>query len=709
MNPKFHFAIYLISVIAGCLAFPVQAQIKLADLWTEKALVEVVVQVNDETLLTDAAGYLRINEELSRSKILNLRIDGYFPVEIESSKSRPPIIYFEPLFSTTEITVVRGQAADTRLAIPSSNTRIDMSEINLVAGASLEKTISAEKGIFVKSYGGTNSLQTIALRGMTAEQTQVLFDGVPLNSLQLGSYNLSQFNQQNLQSVDIYRGGNTIFGGTGAIGGTINLRPLLHRKDFGYQIMTEIGSFENHDLSARVDIPLGNYQQFVSINQSGGKNNFRAIENDSNTQLQNRDFGRHSAAYSGKFNFNSQWAVDGYFSTMQDQSGSPRAYINPQSEITNLARTENEQSLSKLKLTYQNGLGSAYTQFYTKNEWMSFNDPQILEDGEMLSSLHFNHEKGFQLRGRFLIYENLLLNGGIEASSQVIKSSEIGEKDRERIAGYVHMDWQLFSGLQRLHLNGSIRVENYSDFGSVLLPSIGSTIQWDDLELYISAGKNYRAPGFNDLYWQPGGNPDLKPEESVNTEVGFEYQRSFELIAFSITGGVYLNRVDNQIKWQPQIDYWRPSNIARVLSRGIELEAQLSSVNKKHLLKINYHYGQATKDKSEFAGDKTKGNQIPYIPAEQWHALLKSGYKFWSCGLKASANSFRYLTLQNDPEQILPSYITLDIWNTVDIDFLGQHATVSFTIENILDEYYQVMPGYPMPPRNFKIGITIKN
>ena len=43
------------------------------------------------------------------------------------------------------------------------------------------------------------------------------------------------------------------------------------------------------------------------------------------------------------------------------------------------------------------------------------------------------------------------------------------------------------------------------------------------LKLKVNAAKVYRLPTLNDLYWSPGGNPNLKPEE------GFTYEGSFEL------------------------------------------------------------------------------------------------------------------------------------------------------------------------------------
>jgi iron complex outermembrane receptor protein len=42
----------------------------------------------------------------------------------------------------------------------------------------------------------------------------------------------------------------------------------------------------------------------------------------------------------------------------------------------------------------------------------------------------------------------------------------------------------------------------------------------ENLSARFSFSRNYRVPTLNDRFWQPGGNPDLKPESSWNQEAG---------------------------------------------------------------------------------------------------------------------------------------------------------------------------------------------
>ena len=57
-------------------------------------------------------------------------------------------------------------------------------------------------------------------------------------------------------------------------------------------------------------------------------------------------------------------------------------------------------------------------------------------------------------------------------------------------------------------------------------PSIGINygfLKRKQLKLKANAGINYNYPTFNDLYWSPWGNIDLKPEQAEMVEFGISY------------------------------------------------------------------------------------------------------------------------------------------------------------------------------------------
>ena len=66
-----------------------------------------------------------------------------------------------------------------------------------------------------------------------------------------------------------------------------------------------------------------------------------------------------------------------------------------------------------------------------------------------------------------------------------------------------------------------IRKEFTNNYESPVLFSLGSSYQFNKLyNLKLNVSRNFRIPTFNDLYWETGGNPDLKPESSYQAEIG---------------------------------------------------------------------------------------------------------------------------------------------------------------------------------------------
>ncbi|MDZ7776138.1 MAG: TonB-dependent receptor [Bacteroidales bacterium] len=90
-----------------------------------------------------------------------------------------------------------------------------------------------------------------------------------------------------------------------------------------------------------------------------------------------------------------------------------------------------------------------------------------------------------------------------------------------------------------------------------------------------NVSRNYRLPTLNDLYWQPGGDPELLPERGFTLETGLKYlsqKRNGWHGGAEITW--FRNDISNWIAWQPDgiMSYWTPKNITEVLSQGIEAQ-----------------------------------------------------------------------------------------------------------------------------------------
>jgi len=61
-------------------------------------------------------------------------------------------------------------------------------------------------GVSIKDYGGVGGLKTVSVRGLGANHTAVLLDGIQINDAENGQIDLSKFNLNNVAEIALYNG-----------------------------------------------------------------------------------------------------------------------------------------------------------------------------------------------------------------------------------------------------------------------------------------------------------------------------------------------------------------------------------------------------------------------------------------------------------------------------------------------------------------------
>src|SRR6187402_1862581 len=86
----------------------------------------------------------------------------------------------------------------------------------------LSDKLSSDVPLYLKSYGN-NQLSTISIRGTTASQTAVLWNGININSPTLGQSDLALLPLYLFDQLSVRYGGSSALYGSDAIGGSILL------------------------------------------------------------------------------------------------------------------------------------------------------------------------------------------------------------------------------------------------------------------------------------------------------------------------------------------------------------------------------------------------------------------------------------------------------------------------------------------------------
>jgi iron complex outermembrane receptor protein len=218
------------------------------------------------------------------------------------------------------------------------------------------------------------------------------------------------------------------------------------------------------------------------------------------------------------------------------------------------------------------------------------------------------------------------------------------------------------------------------------------------------------------LYWRDFGNKDLKPERSISFDAGLYYK--FTALARNEFEFTYYNiNTADRIVWTPVSgNIWRPVNIGKVKSEGIDLSLKSAISFGERIqadLNVNYSFGEAVKKNIDFPGDPSYNKQLIYLPKE----MLKSGFMFYylptrsilkylSFSLFYKFASKRYVNFENT--LFSPEFDVFDANAGIVVTIFGLDLNFKFIINNVFNEEYQAVPGYPMPLRNYKFEIGLK-
>ena len=173
-----------------------------------------------------------------------------------------------------------------------------------------------------------------------------------------------------------------------------------------------------------------------------------------------------------------------------------------------------------------------------------------------------------------------------------------------------------------------------------------------------SISRNYRFPTLNDLYFLPGGNPDLKSEH------GFTYAHLDIML-----GKDWKLDMNGTFSWTPSINESEPMSPA----------------------------------------DQSVGKQLPYVPEFSATVTGRLSWRTWSLLYKWCYYSQRYTMSSNDYTLTgyLPPYFMNNVTLEKQLSFRWADLSLKGSINNLFDEEYLSVLSRPMPGINFEIFISI--
>ena len=604
------------------------------------------------------------------------------------------------LFNTVEIKVVKFKLSE----LGKKTEHLDSSNKEQFKFNTLNDLLANQSTVFIKSYG-PGAIATTALRGGNAAQTAILWNGFNLQNTMLGQTDLSLLPSFLFEDVAIEYGGSSSVWGSGAIAGSIQLNS---NAQFGSGNFSRIsigsGSFGKLNSTAQVQFSKKRFISSTKLYLNSAKNNFSYLDTaDKETPV---SFAKNAAYITTGFMQELKFLIKNNQSVsasvwLNDNKRQLQA-IDPQLE----SKTNQEDNAIRLtaawtfsRKAYHTSLKSAYFQ-----DKLNYNDSlRSVYSKSTTRSYMIENDNYFQWfrNQQFNLSANVL-------HSEANSDNYSAKKGMDRIS--LLAGNKVFFFREKLTLYFAVRFENYS-IGS--LPVTGNVSTEYKLTRHIglkfNAAKVYRQATLNELYWRPGGNSELNPEQGYTFEGEVHYSKKIKACTFYVSLAAYSRNIQDWILWVPVANgNPSPTNIQEVWSRGSETTWKLNyqKGNVKTGFSFMSSYVLTTVESSKQENDNSIGKQLIYTPRYVFNANLFFAYKHAELYYFHQYNGYRFTT--SDNSAWLDPYKVASLRFNYSMNVNQSRFLIFAACNNFYNQNYAVIHQRPMPLRNYEIGITLQ-
>ena len=645
-----------------------------------------------------------------------------------------------------EITVV-GHRPMKEIGV--QQTKLDSVALKENIALSMADVLTFNTSIFVKSYGRA-TLSTVAFRGTSPSHTQVTWNGMKINNPMLGMTDFSMIPSYFIDDASLLHGTSSVSETGGGLGGAVKLmsRPAENR-GFGVQYIQGIGSFKTFDEFLRLTYGDDHWQISTRAVYSSSPNDYKYRNHDKKENIYDDDMNIIGQYYPVERNRSGSYKdlhilQEVYYNTRKgDRFGLNAWYINSNRELPMLtvdhgAATDfdNRQrentfrgvlSWDHLRSNWKVAAKGGY--IYT---WMAYDYSRDLGNGTMAqmtrSRSKINTLYG-QVDGEYYIGRKWLFTANLSAHQHFVESRDksvllqqggtgiVGYRQaRIELSGAVSAKWR---PVDRFGMSVVLREDMFGVKWTPIIPALfidGVLSKRGNIVAKASLSRNYRVPTLNDLYFLPGGNPDLKSESGWTYDAGVSFAVGKSGV-YSLSGSAnwFESFIKDWIIWLPTTKgFFSPDNIKDVHAYGVELKADLTvNLAKEWQLGLDGTLSwtpSINNGEPRTPADKSVGKQLPYVPEYSSSVNGRLSWRRWSFMYKWCYYSERYTMSSNDISLSgkLPKYFMSNISLERTIDMRWAEWSLKGVINNLFNEEYISVLSRPMPGINFEIFIGIR-
>lgn len=606
-----------------------------------------------------------------------------------------------------EDTVVTAERRPTKkMETPANTTVITAREIEDNHYQSVDEAIGHVNGVsIVRMGGGLRSY--VRING--DDRVVIMVDGQKLNDDQGSasgrfSADLNMIpSMDNIQRIEIVKGGGSALYGSDAVGGVINIiTKNAVRNETKVDINT--GSWGSHNYAISTQGKENDFSWFITGGlQKRGHFDYKfdgnspTMENSdyNNNSLSMKLKNRFSDATSLVLSYNHKSVDSGLYDCFGAVSSLPAYNGNRlQENFNNYAVTWNYNEDKE---------APAYIRFFYNEKTIDMGGQDPVTWAILQHAPFYNRVMGIDTQRGWKLSDKHMLVTGLEWHQSTSSNKLSGYEDRKLTnrSMFVQDTWKL---ADKWTLVPGLRMDSHSAFGTHWSPKVAINYLADaDTQVYASWGRVFKAPTADDLYYNAGGmygNPDLQAETGYTATIGMNHNFNEKT---SVGISFFQSRLNDAIAWLKIPGTWdyRATNLEEEKRQGMELSFK-QELSPMWSYDIGYSYirREATK--------KANGIAMGVDPSN----LQPNGYRIgvhynsgaWKANLLGTIGSGLDAQYYNNNS----SYNVWDFNLSYDIK---KNLTTYFKVNNLTNQehFEQKKSGgnyYPCTGRFYQVGLT---
>ena len=627
-------------------------------------------------------------------------------------------------------------------------TRLDSLILKENIALSIADVLTFNSPIFVKQYGRA-TLSTVSFRGTGPSHTQVTWNGMRINNPMLGMTDFSMIPSYFIDDASLLHGTSSVNETGGGLGGLVRLSTApADIRGFGLQYIQGIGMFRTFDEFLRLEWGDEHWQVSTRAVYQSSANDFKYRNRDKKENIYDDEMNIVGSYYPTERNKSGAFddvhvLQEVYYDTRRgDRFGLNAWYINSNRELPLLTtdyaddkQFENRQREHTLRSVlswdhYRSDWKVAAKAGYI-HTWMAYDYRKDPGSGIMNSITRSRNKVDTfygQADGEYTPNGNWFFTAGISAHQHLVESIDkdiilqqggkdiVGyDKGRIELSASVSAKWR---PTERLGLSAVLREEMYGTKWATV-PAFFADCQLSkrgNIVAKASVSRNHRFPTLNDLYFLPGGNPDLRSESGFSYEAGLSFAVGKENV-YSLSGSAswYDQHIDDWILWlSTPKGFFSPRNIKQVHAYGVEMQASLAVIparDWKLTMNGTFSWSPSINEGEPISpADQSVGKQLPYEPEFSATVTGRLTWRSWGLLYQFCYYSERYTMSSNDIT--LSGRLTSYLMNNLSLDkafaLKWANLTLKGTVNNLFNEEYLSVTARPMPRMNVEFFIGIR-